>query len=64
VRAKSERARIAHEFAGEKPATEILVLNEEFFAANFERFEELRVVTIAAEPQADLYEGKQDKRQQ
>src|SRR5260370_15739185 len=36
VDAEPERTGIAHNLLWEKPATEILVLNEEIFAANFE----------------------------
>ena len=57
------RCGIARDFLGEKPETEILVLDEEIFAANFEALEELRIVPIAAKPQGDLHHSEQEKLQ-
>src|SRR5205814_8240615 len=63
VDTEPDRPRIARDFLGKKPATEILVLHEEIFAVNFEALEELRIVAISAEPQRNLQHSEQEKLQ-
>jgi hypothetical protein len=39
-------------------------LDEELLAANVEALEEMRIVTVTAQPQRDLQQAEQDKRQE
>ena len=64
VGAKPHRTGIAHDFPGEESPAEILVLHEKFFAADIDLLEESGIVTIAAKPQRQFQQPKQNKRQQ
>jgi hypothetical protein len=50
VGAKPNGTGIARQFAGKKPATEVLILYQEVFAIDLDPFEEAGIVTIATNP--------------
>ena len=57
-----QRARLPHGFRREKAATEILVLDEEGFAADVQLQEKIGIVTVAGDAQHEFHCDKENHR--